>query len=80
MKVLLILCISFLNGCDCVPAKWCHNWQRCSGLYVRDASWDGGGYMTWKRCDQDGFWYWDCIPVSLASDVEFFGVSNLVPQ
>jgi hypothetical protein len=80
MKVLALLCVAILNACDCVPAKWCHNGQRCFGLYVRDGSWKGGGYVTWKRCDKNGVWYWDCIPISLASEVEFVGVSNLVSE
>jgi hypothetical protein len=78
MKVIAILCVAFLNACPCVPAKWLHNGQRCSGLYVRDASWNGGGYMTWKRCDESGVWYWDFIPISLASDVRLVGIPNEV--
>lgn len=74
MNVALLLFVAFLNACDCVPAKWWHSGKRVSGLYVRDHQWRGGGYMTWKRCDENGVWYWDCIPVSMASEVKFLGV------
>ena len=76
MKVLLLLFVAFLNACDCVPAKWFHNQERCVGLYVRDKKWKGGGYMTWKRCDEKGVRYWDCIPVSMATEIELLNVDN----
>jgi hypothetical protein len=80
MKVVMLLFVAFLNACDCVPAKWWHSGERVSGLYVRDHRWRGGGYMTWKRCDENGVWYWDCIPVSMASEVQLLNASNEVSE
>jgi len=80
MKNLILLFFAAYITFGCVPAKWWHSGQRCSGFYVRDTSWKGGGYMTWERCDENGVRYWDYIPVSMAEDIEFLTVSNGVSQ
>ena len=80
MKNVILLFVALYIFVGFVPATWWHSGQRCVGFYVRDKSWNGGGFMTWERCDENGVRYWDYIPVSMAEDIKLLNVSNEVSQ